>query len=85
MLHHTINGTLQMPSCIYPNTISEIISDKVEPPPKQLNMPKISSTYATIHAAHYSIYALHNQELEIPLVNIGNSHKEALISIAEFF
>ena len=48
-------------------------------------MPNISSTDATIHTAQDLIYTLHNPAIEIPLGKIGNSHKEALISLAEKF
>ena len=85
MLHHTINGTLQMPSCIYPNTISEIISDTVDFPPNQFNMPKMSSKDTIIHDAHDLICALHNPAPAISLVKLGNSHKEALRTLSEIF
>ena len=59
----------------YPKTRSEIILYMVGFYPKELNMPKIPSTYATIHATHDLIYALNNPEPAIPLVKLGNAHK----------
>ena len=41
-----------------PKAIAEQISDTVEFPPKQFNMPKMSSTDATVHSAHDLIHAL---------------------------
>ena len=46
-------------------------------------MPKMSSTDATIHASRDLIHAIQNTAPEIPLFKIGNSHKEALIYLAE--
>ena len=48
-------------------------------------MPQMSSTAATIHATRDLIYAIQNTEPEIPLVKLGNAHKEALRSLAEIF
>ena len=61
----------------------EIIPDKVQFPHKQSNMPKMSSTYAIIHAAQDLIYAIQNPSPAILLGKLGNLHKEALISLAE--
>ena len=41
-------------------------------PPKQFNMPKISSTNATIHATQSFIHSEHNSAREIPLVALSN-------------
>ena len=41
-------------------------------------MPQMSSMYATFHAAHDLIYALHNPAPGIPLIKIGNGQKETL-------
>ena len=43
-----------------PKTIEEQISDTVEFPLRKINMPKMSSTDATIHAAQDLIHALKN-------------------------
>ena len=48
-------------------------------------MPKMTTTDATIHATHYLMYALQNIAPEIPPVKLVNTHKEALISLAEIF
>ena len=48
-------------------------------------MPKLFSTDATIHAAQNLIYAQQNPAPEIPLVKLGNPHKEALRSLVEIF
>ena len=58
-----------------PKKIAERISDTVEFPPKNFNMPHMSSMDATFHAAQDLIYTLHNPEPERPLVKIGNGHK----------
>ena len=63
----------------------ERISDTVQFFPKQFNMPQMSSTDATFHASHDLIYALHNPAQAIPLVTLGNAHKEALITLSEIF
>ena len=68
-----------------PKTRAERISDTVEFFPKQFNIPKIFSMYATIHDALDLIHALHNPALTIPLVTLENSHKESLISPADIF
>ena len=65
-----------------PKTRAEIISDTVEPPPKQSNMPQMSSTDATIHYAQDLIYALQNLAPEIPIVKLVNAHKEAFRYLA---
>ena len=51
-----------------PKTRAEIISDTVEPPPKTINMPQMSSMDATYHTALDLIYALHNKSPARPLV-----------------
>ena len=48
-------------------------------------MPKLSSTNATIHASQYLIIAIQNPATEIPLVTLGNSLKDLLISLEEIF
>ena len=48
-------------------------------------MPKMSSTDATIHVAQDLIHALQNPEPASPLVALVNSHKEALIFLADIF
>ena len=71
-------------ACI-PRTRAGEISDTVEFPPKTFNMSKMSSTDATINAAHDLIHAVYNPSPDIPLLTLGNSHKEELISLAEIF
>ena len=61
------------------------ISDTVYFSTKQFNTPKISSIDATFNAAQGLIYALHNPAPEIPLVKIGNVHKEALGNLSGIF
>ena len=61
------------------------ISDTVGFPPKQFNMPQISSTDATFHAAQDFIYALHNPAPASPLLKLGNGQTEALRDLAEIF
>ena len=68
-----------------PKTISERISDTVDPPPTKSNMPKMSSTDATIHAAHDLIHSLQNSESESPPVTLENTHKESLRSLSGIF
>ena len=68
-----------------PKTRAEEILYTVEFLPKHPNMPKMSSTYATIHAAQDLIYALHNPEPSIPIVKLRNAHKEALRYLSEIF
>ena len=63
----------------------EQIPDTLDSPPKQFNVQKISYTYATIHVSHDLFDALHNPAPAIPLVKLGNTHKEALISLVEIF
>ena len=53
-----------------PKTIAERISDIVEFFPKQINIPKMFSEYATFHATQYLIYAIHNPEPASPQVKI---------------
>ena len=48
-------------------------------------MPKISSTDATINASQDLVHALQNLEPAILIVTLGNSHKEALISLLDIF
>ena len=48
-------------------------------------MKILSSTDATIHAAHDLIHALNNPAPASPLVKLGNAHKIALRYIAEIF
>ena len=66
-------------------TRAEQISKTLEFPPKKFNMTKISSTDASIYAAQYLIHALNNSAPEIPLVTLGNLHKESLRSLSEIF
>ena len=40
---------------------------------------------ATYHAKQYLIYAIQNPYLAIPLVKLGNEHKESLRTLAEIF
>ena len=68
-----------------PKIGSERISDTVEFSSPKTNMPRMSSTEATIHAAQYLIRALQNPAPAIPLATLGNAHKEALRSLAEIF
>ena len=63
----------------------EIISDTEDFPPNKINIPQMSSTDTTIHDGHDLIYALWNTLLAKQIVKLGNSHKEALISLAEIF
>ena len=79
MEHHIYNKAYT------PNKREEKIPDTVEFSPKQFNMPQISSTDATFHAAHDLIYELKNPATEISLVRLGNRHKEALRTTAEIF
>ena len=44
-----------------------------------------SFTDATIHAAQDLIHAIHNPEPARPLVTLGNTHMEALGSLADIF
>ena len=64
---------------------AEIISDTVDSSPRTFNMPTISSTNATIHAAQDLIHALQTPEPASPLVTLENAHKEALIYLADIF
>ena len=68
-----------------PKTRVERISYTVDFFPKQFNMPQMSSTDATIHAAPDLIYALNNPAPSIPLVKPVNSQKKALRFLAEIF
>ena len=63
-----------------PKTRAERITDMVQFTPQTINMPKFSSTDATIHAAQDLIHELQNPAPDIPLVTLVNVHKEALIS-----
>ena len=65
--------------------ISELISDIVEFFPRNLSMPKMSSTDSDIHAAQYIIHTLKNPVLSRPIVTLENTHNEALISLAKIF
>ena len=65
-----------------PNTRGEIISDTVEFFPKQSNIPKMSSIYATFHAAHGLIYLLQNTSPSNPLYKPVNRHKETFTTLA---
>ena len=47
-------------------------------------MPQTSSTDATFHDAQDLIYALQTTSSAIALVNLGNGHKEALITLLEY-
>ena len=55
-----------------PKTILERISYTVEPPPKTINTPQMSSTDAIIHAAEDLIHALKNSVPATPLVTLEN-------------
>ena len=46
-------------------------------------MPQMSSADAKIHDSQNLIHAQNNPVPEIPLVKLGNSHKEVFISLAE--
>ena len=48
-------------------------------------MPQMSSMDATYHAAKDLIYALNNPAPAIPLVKLGNGHKESLKTLADIF
>ena len=48
-------------------------------------MSKMSSKYATFHAAQDLFYALQNPVTERPLVKLGYGNKEALNTLAEVF
>ena len=48
-------------------------------------MPQMSSMDATYHSEKYIIYAIHNPVPEIPLVKLGNVHKEALNTLSNIF
>ena len=48
-------------------------------------MPKMSSTDAKVRAAQGLICEIHNPAPDIPLVTLGNTHKEALRSLADIF
>ena len=74
-----------MPQIIHPQYKSGNISNKLEFPSKKFNMPQMSSMDATFHAAQELIYALQNPEPTIPLLKLGNLHKEALRTLAEIF
>ena len=41
-------------------------------PPPKINMPHMSSIYASAHSAHNLIYALHNPAPEISLYKLEN-------------
>ena len=45
-------------------------------------MPQMSSMDATYHDTQYLTYAPHNPEPAIPLIKVGNGHKEALKTLA---
>ena len=66
-----------------PKKRAEIISDTIELPPKQFNMPKTSSIDATFNSAHDLINTLQNISPAIPPAKIGNGHNEALRTLAE--
>ena len=68
-----------------PKTRVERISDTVEFLPRKFRMPKMSFTDDAIHTAQYLIRALKNTAPASPLVTLGNSHKETLISLANIF
>ena len=68
-----------------PKTRSKNNSDTVEFSPKTFNMPKVFYTDTKIHAAQDLIHALHHTATDIPLVTLGNAHKETLISITDIF
>ena len=65
--------------------ISEMISDTVDFPPKQFNIPKMSSIDAAFHVAEDLIYAIHNPAPENRLSKIINFHKEEFMTLAEIF
>ena len=76
MVHRTGHGALHMPQGIHPqNKIGTNIRHSRVPPP-QKNMPKMSSTDATIYAAHDLILGLQNPAPASPLFTLGNTHKE---------
>ena len=72
LVHSSINGTLPIPQGIHTQNNIRKKSDTVYFPSKQFNMPNISSTNATIHAAQSLINAEHNSAPESPLVTLGN-------------
>ena len=78
MLHSTINGTLHVSQIIHTQDKSGNNIRHSRFFPKTFNMPQMSSMDATYHAAQYLLYALHNPAPAIPLVKLGNGHKEAL-------
>ena len=62
-----------------------MISDTVEFSPKQFNIPKMSSTDATIHATQDLIYALQDPAPDSSSVKLVNTHNESFIEIAYIF
>ena len=83
-----IGPAMEHYSCLkayIPKTRVERISDTVEFSPKTFHMPQISSMDATYHAAQDRIYSLQNQVPTIPLVKLGNVHKESLKTLADIF
>ena len=68
-----------------PKTRAEKISDTVEFPPKQFNMPNMSSKDATFNTVQDLIYALQNPAPARPLVKPKDGHKEELRTLEEIF